>query len=142
MGPEAREAVPALIRALDDDDPLFGVGPPAASALASIGPAAVPLLTRALGDRSARVRMMSAMALEVLGADARDAVPAMIVALNTPDTEVRIAVLRAIASVGIPARDAETSLTPLLDDPNGRIRYQARKALRQIAEESESPPDP
>ena len=65
MGPAAQDAVPDLIRVLQDED--WQVEQAAAKALGEVGPAAkdaVPELTRLLRDKSAEVRETAARALE------------------------------------------------------------------------------
>ena len=68
IGPDAKEAVPALIAALKDENwrcPLLV----SALALGMIGPEAkeaVPALTAALEDKDERVRLASAQAIQAI----------------------------------------------------------------------------
>lgn len=67
MGPAAREAVPALIETLRDENESAVVRQWAAWSLGQIGPdarGAVPALVEALGDASPNVREAAAEALE------------------------------------------------------------------------------
>ena len=59
MGPEAKEAIPALAKALRD----MSFQARAAEALSKMGPEAVPVLIEALGDESVPVRCRAAEAL-------------------------------------------------------------------------------
>jgi HEAT repeat protein len=76
IGPEAKEAVPALITTLKDQN--VDVRRYAASVLGEIGPPAVPELIAALKDQDAEVRRHAASALEKNGPEAKEAVPALI----------------------------------------------------------------
>lgn len=147
LGPDAKEAVPELARALSN--PQFGyaaagvltkIGPPAVSALsdalvrgdtmarslatsalAKIGPAAVPALVRSLKETSADVRRSAAEALENMGPKAKDAVPALTRALNDVSPQVR-----RWAASAVPA------LVKVLKDDNAQIRFLATRALGAI----------
>ena len=76
IGPEAKEAVPALIIALNDQSE--GVRSSAASALGRIRPEAkesVPALIIALNDQSEWVRHSAASALGEMGTEAKRGCP-------------------------------------------------------------------
>jgi HEAT repeat protein len=76
LGPEAREALPALAAALKAPD--VRVRQNAAAALAAIGPqaaGAVPALTETLGDPEWSVARQAAVALGAIGTAARPALP-------------------------------------------------------------------
>ena len=87
----SKDAVPALIQALQDQDPEVHVR--AASALVQIGTpktlkalkTAVPDLIQALQDRDKGVRADAASVLGMIGEGAKDAVPALIQALRDED---------------------------------------------------------
>jgi HEAT repeat protein len=69
IGPAAKEAVPALIAVLKDEDSELRAS--AATALGGIGPAAkeaVPALSVALKDKDKRVREIAASALRKIRA--------------------------------------------------------------------------
>lgn len=99
MGPEAVEAVPALIQALGDEDIFVRDG--AAGALGAIGPEAkeaVPALIEAL--RNADVpRSSAAWALGAIGPEAWDAVPVLIEALGDEDIYVRMRAAEALKKI-------------------------------------------
>jgi HEAT repeat protein len=74
IGPEARQAVPELSRALKDDDPMLRAE--AASALGQMGPAArpaVPALKEMLTDKHLPVRDAAENALKAINAEPRKA---------------------------------------------------------------------
>jgi HEAT repeat protein len=113
MGPAAEPAVPALSKALADQD--LNVRYCAANALKAVGPAAqaaVSALVRALDtvpggspalDGPVRyyadVRSVAAEALGAIGSRAKDAVPALKKALNDPDPGVRSAAAEALQRI-------------------------------------------
>ena len=87
MGPAAKDAVPALTKALEHEDAV--VRRTAANALAKIGPSAkdaVPALTKALEDEDANVRRAAAKALAKIGA--KDAVRVSAADKELPSGEV------------------------------------------------------
>src|SRR5262249_34063989 len=75
------------------------VSPEAAEALRRLGQAAVPGLIRALKDEEWRVRTRAAVALGLLGAEARAAVPALVEALLEEDKYLRSHAAAALGKV-------------------------------------------
>jgi HEAT repeat protein len=127
MGPGAEPAVPALAKALADQD--LDVRYWAASALKAVGPAAhaaVTALVKALDtfpggspalDGPVRyyadVRSVAAEALGVIGNRAKDALPALKKALTDPEPAVRSAAADALQRIGVrsPRRVSSHDLT-------------------------------
>lgn len=133
----ARPAVPALSRALQDDDP--HVRYLAADALSEIGPEAphaVPDLIRALRDPYPRIRCLAADALGQIGPEARAAVPALAGLLADHDEDVRAFAARALGEIGPEGRMAVPALTRALKDKHLGNREVVVEALRRIAPES------
>ncbi|HEX4149354.1 MAG TPA: HEAT repeat domain-containing protein, partial [Pirellulales bacterium] len=101
---DAKEAVPALIEALDkqkDEVLRWHV----ARALGSFGAnaaAAVPKLTDCLTDSSGLVRAYAAYALGRIGSDSTSAIPALVTALEDSDPTVRRMVVKAIVAIKPP----------------------------------------
>src|SRR5262249_4602290 len=94
VGPEARDAAPALLMAFKNDDPWARAR--AAWALARVGPGQVPLLTAALRSDAARIRQEAAGALEAIGEPARPAARSLRRALRDPDPSARIQAAQAL----------------------------------------------
>ena len=101
LGPEAKPALPALIKGLKDADKpvrilsaetLGGIGPEAASAVAALGDAV-------RSDPSGTVRMRCADALAAIGPAAASARPALEAALQDPAMAARPEVLQKIREV-------------------------------------------
>jgi hypothetical protein len=102
IGPEAHEAVPALIEALED--PYAEVRDASACALGAIGPAAhraVLALISSLRDQDAQVCRSAAAALGGIGPDAAGAVPALVETLSDKNQLVRAAAAYALEPIRI-----------------------------------------
>jgi HEAT repeat protein len=85
-------------------------------AVAAIGPQATPRLSEALTDERVIVRKGAALALILLGPDAKQAVPDLIVALE--DEALEFLAAQALAAIGPAAKDAAPALVKRL--PYGR----------------------
>ncbi len=129
-GPDAKTAVPALIRRLRDDDESVRVN--AQRALAAIGKTAVPDLIIALKDDDPSVRQVIAFTLMRIGPGARDAVPALIVALKDDYKPVRLSSVVALGEIGADAKPAVPALVAALRDLNEQVRDAAQQALSSI----------
>ncbi|HSV72481.1 MAG TPA: HEAT repeat domain-containing protein [Chthonomonadales bacterium] len=119
-------AIATLIRAIDDFD--LRVQGAAVSALAVVGPPAVPALdaARRRGSIDVQVRALSALG----GMQHQAANPALLASLRDPDSTVRRA---AVAGLGFPGNaPAVGPLTALLGDRDGSIATAASTALAQI----------
>jgi HEAT repeat protein len=123
--PAPYEAIPALIIALKDDDV---VSSHAATALAKIGPAALPFLIQALRDKDDSLRARAAETLGYFGSDAKLALSALLNAANDPDWGVRMAVVSALGKLGDPM-GVPTIIEKLRDDKVRGVRRAAAAAL-------------
>ena len=126
IGPDAKEAVPALIEALKDEDKTARQN--AAEALGNMGPDAkdaVPTLIETLKDKYGAVRRAAADALGSIGPDAEEAVPALIEALKNKDGTVHRAAASALGSIG---PDAVPELIEALKNDDGTLRENAANA--------------
>jgi HEAT repeat protein len=136
IGVEAREAVPALIAGLVDDDRL--IRPPAASAVDSIragfldgiefnltGQAAddaVAILIRALHDNEHWVRTTAADVLGSAGPLARSAVPSLVESLEDSHPHVRTKAIKVLVKIDPDDTDMEPHLLHALNDDNQYVR--------------------
>jgi HEAT repeat protein len=130
-----KEAVPALVTALDDPDE--EIRNLAVMALASPGPAAgvaVQALVDHLKDGNiAGQRRAAAWALGRVGPAARAAIPALRDLLKgEAEREVRTAAVQTLGELGPDARDAIPQLVRLLPDADGREREALVRALSNL----------
>ena len=134
MGPAAAPAVPALIRSMEDNDPV--VRGLAAVALRDVDPAAsmpaLATLTAHLADSDENVRMMSAQAVARQGPRAKSALAALIAACQVPGQHPHV--LRSLADalglIGPEATEALPVLHELRKIP--RVRWAADLAIKRI----------
>jgi HEAT repeat protein len=101
IGPDSLPAVPVLITALGDPDPL--VREHAAEALGDIGPSAAPQavgpLAKVLTDSDARVRRDAVRSLGQMGPAAKAVLPAVAKMLKDPEQRVRVAAGRSVRQI-------------------------------------------
>ena len=132
MGAIARDAVPALIEALEDGD--AAVRWDAAKALGKMGPAAasaVPALAAALHEHDdVIVRQYAVAALGKIGPPAKAAVPALIGALKEESSHIDEQASEALVSIG-PA--AVPALIEAMKDADPQVRMKAANTLTRIA---------
>lgn len=133
FGPDAAEAVPALISYVKDTSNQFQAN--ALSVLVAIGPAAkdaVPALIAYIKEPSNRARGNAVNALGEIGPAAKDAVPALIEALKDDDRGVSGNAARAIGLIGPDSKAAIPLLEQALKDSDPRFRLQAATSLWRI----------
>jgi HEAT repeat protein len=131
IGPGAKDAVFALIAALQDPD--TDVRQEAANALGSTGSGtkeATPALIGALKDPSTALN--AALSLGAIGPGASEAVPVLIGALSDPNLDLRGNAVTALAKIAPGSREVLRALIAALSDPNVGIRQQAAGALGLI----------
>jgi HEAT repeat protein len=139
LGVRAKPALPALLKALDDDDKQ--VWSSVIAALAAMGPEAkevVPVLIERVDGRKGKGRrerdvtfgvMRVAYVLSRMGPDA---IPPLIAALGENDFGLHLAAARALGSMGPAAHEAVPALIKNLADPQESVRDETAQALGLI----------
>jgi HEAT repeat protein len=93
----------------------------------------VPLLVKALGDESARVRLDAAEELGLVGPPAAAAVPALVKLTEAPaDPLLRIAAAKAVARIDAKNKTAVPLLIEALEDKAGKVRKMAAESLGDL----------
>jgi HEAT repeat protein/serine phosphatase RsbU (regulator of sigma subunit) len=137
IGPDAKDAVKALLVALKRDD--LAVQRAAAEALGHIGPpasTAVEPLRQALvqQDQDDFVKRAAAESLGRIGPEAREAVETLGLVLQSSDENlaVRQAAAQALGRIGPRARRAVAALRDAVEDDDPIVRRNAAEALGRI----------
>ena len=141
LGPSAKEAVPALIRAAQSGDPL--ARHEALLALGAIGPAAVaavPVAVKSLEDVDPNVRYSACYALGKIGPPAMAASDPLRQVLSDSDPFLSLVAAWALARIAPDCSDTVPKSVPLLiragrpgtdDPPGGRQFVALHRAQRQ-----------
>jgi HEAT repeat protein len=140
-GTTAGGAGPALLEALDDEDP--SVREAAALSIVStrgvplepLSEKAVPVLAGCLSDEDPLVRRRAGEALRNLGPAARAAVPALIGALRNEKGQVNDWALLALGAIGPDARAAGPAVQSILAVDDGQDHRDAFRVLKSIGAE-------
>jgi HEAT repeat protein len=118
-------AIPALLRMLRAEDPLWKKGLIAFNARQGFVHLQI--------SQAALLRYRAVDGFRVLGASAKDAVPALIGVMNSPaDVEVRSSVAAALGAIGPAAAAAVPALLEAARTPNPQLRENAILALASI----------
>ncbi|MBI2267673.1 MAG: HEAT repeat domain-containing protein [Armatimonadetes bacterium] len=138
IGPEAREAIPALLLLLeeveddweeDDWESAYSIRNSAAWALGKIGTHALPALLSALKNENEWTRLAAAKALEVMGAEACEAVAAQTEALQDAEMSVRCRVAGALWNLGVENQKILPTLLSATRNDCGENRCHAVRSL-------------
>jgi HEAT repeat protein len=130
LGWLARDALPALVTALADDDPR--VREAAAHAVGLMGPDALPALSRMLAHSDKYVRRHAVWALGKLGPLARPALAELCTALRDADPRTASGAAQALGNLGADGADAVPPLAEAMRGTNIVLCRLAAKALSQI----------
>ena len=143
IGADAKGAVPAIVKQLPGDNPLFQRE--AHFALGAIGPdaaAAVPALIKALNDKEMEVRYSASYALGKLGPAAKPAVSALKANIKSEDEFLRLASVWALLSIDPTDKGLVETALPLLiaalDDERPLVRREAATALGDLGKQAKS----
>jgi len=130
MGPNAKPAIPALIKLLQETNRMNRGY--VAKALGAIGPsaaAAIPALADLLEDKNQFARVSAAEALGHLGPSA---VPTLVQALQNKNWLVRAKAAEGLGALGSTAAPAATALREKLQDTDAEVRRCATVALSRV----------
>lgn len=130
LGPLATDAIPALVRLLDDPDGLLRRS--AARAIGQCGAEAVPALSAALSHSDRHVRRQATWALGRLGEKARPAVIKLGQTLSDSDSRTATGAAQALGTLGPIAEPAIPHLIRALSSLNRVLCRLAARALSQI----------
>jgi HEAT repeat protein len=130
LGWLARESLPELIKALEDNDPK--VREAAAHAVGQMGPDGLPALSQMLNHPDKYVRRNAAWAMGKLGPLARTALADLCAALKDNDPRTASAAAQALGNMGADAADAIPALAEAMRGTNIVLCRLAAKALSQI----------
>lgn len=160
IGPKAHDAIPALEKALQDNDKAFCWT--VKQALRKIKQTSSEDLVDSLSDKDTLVRINSLKELGDMGEKAQNFIPSLIACLNDEKAEVRRHAAFALANIGPPAvpallealkshdvnmrknavfslgemgKDAEPAvpaLSEMKQDPNSSVRWVVDSALKKI----------
>jgi HEAT repeat protein len=135
FGPDAAKAVPALIRAFDDEKPYVRL--PVVASLGNIGPKAreaVPVLVQALWDKDSTISWNAGQSLGKIGPE-EGVVSGLTLALEEGGFNTRSAAADGLALIGPAAKAAVPTLIRALQDDESWIRDRSLLALKSITGE-------
>jgi HEAT repeat protein len=139
LGPNAQEAIPGLIEALQDSDPETRSSAALALGLIRLSlDLVVPALIKALEDHDVHARSYAAIALGRIGPGAKDAVPALIKALDDKEEYMRTSAAMALGKIGPAAQAAVPSLIKGLQDESFSVRREAAYGLGKIGPDAKA----
>jgi hypothetical protein len=126
--PELDEAIPLLIRMLDEERTLWA----ASEVLRRFGRRAVPALVEAMASDNKVARQGATRSLWHMGSGASPAVPALVGALKDDDDLTRLLAVEALGYIGPEAQPAVGPLIAVLKDKYDTARAMAAETLGKI----------
>jgi hypothetical protein len=130
MGPEARSAIPSLLRGATNAS--ANVRWVALDGLGNIHAepeTVVPVLIKALQDPDPLVRYRTARALARFGQDAQPGIPALVKLLDDPDQWARNGGLNALRDIHLNPEVAVPALAKALESTNRHFAFEVAQAL-------------
>src|SRR5262249_23642678 len=124
-GPEAKDAIPALLKLLPSHETF---GSATTKAWMEIGPAALPGLLRALKSPDRDTRAGAVYAISLQFPRPTSAVPALIRAFRDPDEVIRSCIVLTLKYIGDP-RAIPFLIDVARTDPNRQVHINAVEAL-------------
>jgi HEAT repeat protein len=135
-GPEAKDAIPALLGELHDDTTDHAFAGRVGSAIGQIaGSEGVEALLRALASAPKRLRPLI---VQALGQAGPAGFAALIKLIDDVDPAVRVIAVRSLGRPGGTTAEGVSALVKTLQDRDGRVRREALRAIEQIAKEAGS----
>jgi HEAT repeat protein len=129
IGPAAKDVVPALMRAMDENEGFLRSV--TGTALGYVGADAAPAVPTLIKLRKVVAGSMNATT--ALGLIGRPAVPALREALRSPNADLRAGAAEALNQMGREARAAVPDLIAMINDDDKQVQEEVRGALRSIA---------
>ncbi len=138
IGPDAKQALPALLQALDDPNGqnyAYNLAP----AIAHMGPDAVGPLVKNLASTNQQLQSASRQALQMIGPAAA---PKLTPLLKDGDSRARIEVLTILGGYGALGKDALPAIVDLIKGADPATRNRALSLLGQVGSDAaEATPD-
>jgi HEAT repeat protein len=135
IGPDAKDAIPALLRNFRRKD-LFG-GSGASTALAKIGAPAVPSLLELLEDKNEDIRSQAILVLGGIGPQAKAATPALKELLAADSTKLQLAAAEALWEIAKEPKSLFV-LQAALEDRDRFVRQSAAARLGKIGPDAKT----
>jgi HEAT repeat protein len=134
FGPKAKPAVPAVLKALTDDDEKVQVAAAQTFGTLREGAAeAVPALLKLLGSDKAGARQQAIEALGRIGPAAKAALPDLMAFFTGENQTLRVLAVRAVSRIG---KEALPPLQLALEDSREKVRLSAVEALTLMGAEA------
>ncbi len=133
MGDEAKEAVPALLERLQDDDRTVRLA--AAQAIWQIdrkSAPVLPILMECLNSAETELQTPAINTLQDIGPDAKSAIPNLTRLLESPDRAVRMPAAKALWKIGCPAKQVVPIFLREVQNRRSPTRVEAATALGEI----------
>jgi HEAT repeat protein len=133
IGPEAAQAIPAVIEKLGDRDEW--VRGWAAQTLTSIGRPAIPQLLQTVENGTGEVRRGAAYALAGIYPSRRMATPALLKMMNDPESASREQAIATLEAIHASDEAVRRAMKSALQDSDAAVRKAAAGALAELGKD-------